>query len=379
MVKKIPVYQAQVTDAKDDGIFAMSFVDFPAVERNFVALKQRQQVKLHLNRQKQILTGVVLVPDQLIYRNQQPLGEYYMRFSARDIERIAQKMMRTGIALSTTTHQHEKPLNGNFLVELWIVEDPKHDKSIAVGLGELPKGTLVASYKIEDGNYWQKEVLSGNVKGFSLEGFFNLNNVTVMNKNKKAAAKTPARKSGVVSSFLKSMAAMLEGETEAAAEDLVDVAADDETDSGEPYLVFELAEGGEIFVDEDGFATINEEQAPAGQHALADGNFIVIDDAGLMVVTEEEAAAEEPAAAELKKINEAKARGKAYLAKAGKAATVAPANASRIAKLEAEIAKLKKTPSTGKARPKVETTLSKDAPFTDRVAAALSSRLARKG
>lgn len=371
MVKKIPVYQAKVTDDYDDGIFAMSFVDVPAVERNFVALSRRTAVKMSINRQKQILTGVVLVPDQLIYRNQQPLGEYYMKFTARDIERIAQKMMRTGIALSTTTHQHEKPLDGNYLVELWIVDDPKRDKSLAVGLGELPKGTLVASYKIEDGNYWQKEVLSGNVKGFSLEGFFNLNNVTVMNKNKKAATKAPAKKGGAVVSFLKSVTAMLEGETEAATEDLVDVAVDDETDSGEPYLIFELSEGGEIFVDADGFATINDEQAPAGQHALADGNFIVIDDSGVMVVTEEEAEVDEPAAAELK----AKQRAKQYLAKAG---TKPAANTAKIKRLEAEIAKLKKQPTTTKARPKVSTQLGADAPFTDKVAAALSARLDRK-
>lgn len=379
MVKKIPVYQAKVTDAKDDGIFAMSFVDFPAIERNFVALRQRQAVKMSLNKQKQILTGVVLVPDQLIYRNQQPLGEYYMRFSSADIERIAQKMMRTGIALSTTTHQHEKQLDGNFLVELWIVDDPKRDKSVAVGLGELPKGTLCASYKIEDGNYWQKEVLSGNVKGFSLEGFFNLNNVTVMNKNKKAAVKAPAKKSGALGatvSFLKSVTAMLEGETEAQAEDLVDVAATDETDSGEPYLIFELAEGGEIYVDEEGYATINDEQAPAGQHALTDGNFIVIDDAGMMVLTEEEASVEEPAAAELAA---AKQRGKAYLAKLGKKPAATGATAARIKALEKEIATLKKQPTVAKARPKAgETKLAADAPFTDKVAAALSARLERK-
>lgn len=381
MVKKIPVYQARVTDGYDDGIFAMSFVDYPAVEKNFVALRHRQATKLTLNRQKQILTGVVLVPDQLIYRNQEPLGEYYMRFSARDIERIAQKMMRTGIALTTTTHQHEKLLDGNYLVELWIVEDPKHDKSIAVGLGELPKGTLCASYKIEDGNYWQKEVLSGNVKGFSLEGFFNLNNVTVMNKTKKVATKAPAKKSGLAVSFLKSVVAFMEGETEVQADDLADIAADDETDSGEPYLIFELQEGGELYVDSEGFATINDEQAPAGQHALADGNFIVIDDAGQMVVTEPEAEAVDPAAAELA----AKQRGKAYLAKLGgkspaKKPAVKGAAAARIAKLEAEIAQLKKTPSTTKARPKVETNLSNEKPsFTQNVAAVLSARLERKG
>lgn len=375
MIKKIPIYQAKVTDDYDDGIFAMSFVDFPAVERNFVALAQRQAVvKMALNKQKQILTGVVLIPDQLVYRNQAPLGEYYMQFTARDIERIAQKMMRTGIALSMTTHQHQKPLDGNYLVELWIVDDPKRDKSIAVGLGELPKGSLVASYKIEDKGYWQKEVLSGNVKGFSLEGFFNLNNVTVMNKKTKTAAKMPAKKNGPVVSFLKSVTAMLEGETEAAAEDLVDVAADDEADSGEPYLIFDLSEGGQVFVDAEGFATIDEEQAPAGQHALADGNFIVIDDSGYMVITEEEAEVVEPTAAELKAIE----RGKQFMAKAKKKPAANAAQASKIAKLEAEIAKLKKQPSTQKARPAVEANLAEATTFTDKVAVALNARLARK-
>lgn len=382
MVKKIPVYRAKVNDADDNGIFAMSFVDYPAVERNFVALNRQKPVKLALDKKKQILTGVVLIPDKLIYRNDE-MGEYYLSFTAPDIEKIAQKMMRTGVALFNTTHQHEKPLAGNYLVECWIVADPKRDKSVAVGLGELPVGTLVASYKIEDGRYWQNEVVSGNVKGFSLEGFFNLNNVTVMKKTTKAAAKPAAKKSGAVASFFKSIAAMLEGETEAQVDDLADVAADDETDSGEPYLVFELAEGGEIFVDEEGFATINDEQAPAGEHALADGNFIVIDDAGLMVLTEPEADADEPAAAELaKKIKEAKLRGKQYL-KTAAAAPAKPvtAQARKIAALEKQLAELKKQPSTPKARAKVETTLDADKPVrrTDQIAEVIRARRERSG
>ena len=375
MNKKIPTYAAKVSDDKDDGIYAMSFVDFPAVERNFVALKQKQAAKLALNKHKQILTGAVLVPDMLIYRNQAPLGEYYMKFTAPDIERISQKMMKIGVALSSTTHQHDKQLSGNYLVELWIVEDPKRDKSVALGLGEQVKGTLMASYKIEDASYWKNEVLTGNVRGFSLEGFFNLNNVTIMNKQKKAAQKAPAKKGGVAA-FLSSIAAMLEGETAAAAEDLADVADDDKTDSGEPYLIFELSEGGELHVDSEGFATIEGEQAPAGQHELSDGNFIVIGDDGVMVVTED--AADESAeaeAAELKK-KEAKDRAKQFLSKAKKPED---SSAAKIKKLEAEIAKLKKQPSAPKAKPKADKLeLGADAKFTDKVAAALSSRLERK-
>lgn len=384
----IPVYEAKIRDTDNTGIFAMSFVEVPAVEELFVALRANaHKVTLVKNKAKQILTGVVLKPNQLIYRNDDQLGEYYLKYTAEDIERIAQKMMRTGVGLSTTTHQHEAPLRGNYLTEVWLVVNPKIDKSVALGLGELPKGTLCASYKITNTKYWRDEVVTGNVKGFSLEGLFNYKNVN-MKKPALTAAKTAAalaaKKPSAVVSFLKSVTAMLEGDSVAAAEAVAEVAADDETDSGEPFLIFTLADGTEIFVDEDGFATIDGEQAPAGNHTLDDGNVIVIDDAGLMVVTTEEAeeAAPEAAAAALA----AKERGKEYLAKLGKPAAAAKPdpNKAKIAKLEAQIAELKKEPSTPKATVTVLGAKAKDVDPADlkhheKMALVIASRLERKG
>lgn len=371
---KIPIYSAQIGALDDTGIYAISFVDFPANEQNFVALNKHQQIKLNLNKQKQILTGVVLIPDQLIYRRDAKLGEYYIKFSAGDIEKIALKMMRTGLALQNTTHQHESELKGNYLTELWIVQDPKRDKSVALGLGEYPKGTLLASYKVESSEYWRKEVLTGNVKGFSLEGFFNFNNL-VMNKKTAPAAKLAAeKKPSTMGTFLRTMAAMLEGETVADAEAIVDVAADDEVDAGDPYLIFELADGGEVWVDAEGFATLDGEQMPAGEHALADGNFIVIDDAGNLVVTQEEADGAEAEVPEVA-LRKAKARGKAVLmAINGKT----DPKAAKIANLEKQLAALKKAPSTGgKVKQKVDAGKAPET-FNEKMAAVLKNRLDRK-
>lgn len=376
MNKSLPIYAAQVGEADGTGIFAISFVDVPAVERNFVALaKNAAPVKLNLNSHKQILTGVVLVPEQLIYRNDTQLGEYYIKYSAAEIERIAAQMMRAGVALSTTTHQHEKPLAGNFLIECWTVADPKRDKAVALGLGELPKGTLLASYKITDANYWRREVLTGNVKGFSLEGLFNFNQIA-MKKTlvTKSRAKAVTKKPNALSTFFKSMTALLEGDTEAATEDLVDEAAKDETDSGEPYIIFELADGGEVHVDADGFATLDGEQMPAGDHALADGNIIVIDESGNMVITTDEPddVAADEAAVEL-----ARQRGKALFAKAK--TTKKNPNAAKIAQLQAQIKKLQGGPSTGgKVVQQVQQAKDpKDMAFHERAAAAIRSRQER--
>lgn len=380
MNKNIPIYNAQVGEADGTGIYAISFVESPAVERNFVALaKQAATVKLNLNSHKQILTGVVLIPEQLIYRNDAQLGEYYMKYSAQDIERIAIQMMRSGVALSNTTHQHEKPLAGNYLVECWTVADPKRDKSVALGLGELPKGTLLASYKITDAKYWRDEVLTGNVKGFSLEGLFNFNKIA-MNKKQvtQSRAKAAAKKPNKLSAFFAGVAAMLEGETEAAAEDLVAEAAKDETDSGEPFLAFELADGGEVHVDADGFATLDGEQMPAGDHALADGNVLVIDADGNMVITTDEPDAGEAAEAA---VELARQRGKQFFAAAKPAANKKDAKEAKIAALEQQIAQLKKTPSTGgKVVQKVEQAKDpKDMAFHERAALAIKLRQERTG
>lgn len=382
MEPKIPVYECKIMGTDNTGIFAISFVDVPANECNFVALNKQHPVKLALDKQKQILTGVVLVPDQLIYRYDDALGEYYIKFTAQDIEKIALKMMKTGLALSTTTHQHEKPLKGNYLTEIWIVSNSKQDKAAALGLGELPVGTLMASYKIEDAAYWRTEVLTGNVKGFSLEGIFNFNSVK-MKKNVKTAAQMAAKKPKLTAFGLAlqkmGIPVVMEGETEAATEDLVDEAAKDEVDAGDPFLIFELADGNEVWVDADGFATLDGEQMAAGEHALTDGNFIVIDDTGMLVVTQPEADSVEPeaAAAELaKKAKLAKARAKQYLAKAG-------TKEAKIAALEKQIAELKKQPSTDKAEARVDGggtggKKPEEMTYTEKMAAVIRSRNERK-
>lgn len=372
MNKKLPIYKAEVDERDGTGIYAISFVEQPAVERNFVALARRaaREMKLQLNTHKQILSGVVLIPDQMIYRDPtSPTGECYISFSADDIEKIQAQMMRNGVALTRTTHQHEKPLRGNYLVECWTVADPKRDKAVALGLGELPKGTLCASYKVTDAKYWRDEVLTGNVKGFSLEGFFNFNQIA-MNKSKATIGK--GTKNSPIAAMFRSMAAFLDGDTEAQMDELDEEAAKDETGSLDPVLEGDLQDGGHVVIDETGYATVEGDPLPAGEHVLDDGNILVIDENSEMVLTTEESEEEGPeqAAAALRKANlsallskgkkvdpkakERKANLSALLSKGKKTAAPQDAKDRKIARLEAKIAALGKQESTGKARQKVE-------------------------
>lgn len=394
METTLKIYEAKVRATDDTGIFAVSFVEQPAIEKNFVALKRGANAaltRLKIDVKKQILTGAVLVPDMLIYRDGKDnnMEEHYLKYTADDIELIRNKMMRTGVALKSTTHQHEKTLRGNYMIECWIVTDPKRDKSVALGLGEMPKGTLMASYQVRNARYWETQVMTGNVKGFSIEGLFNYKKVEMKKPqlDPKKAAAALGKKPNRVSAFLSAMAAMLDGDTAADADAVAAIASDDETGSGTPALIFTLADGGEVEVDADGYATLEDgSTVPAGDHALDDGNFITIDDDGKFVITTEEAAAEEPAAAPAAVAaarQKAKEDAKALVTKQAAAkAKPATATSKEIAKLKAQIAKLEAEPSAKPAKPVVEVAApaktGKDAPFTDRVAAALSGQLQRK-
>lgn len=277
---KIPVYNCIIDENLDDqtGVYAISFVDQPANEVEFVALReQTQPLQLNRDEQKQILTGVVLKPDQLIYRNSPQTGEHYIRFSAEQIEKIAQKMMRSGIALHTTTHQHHQALEGNYLTEMWIVEDPQRDKSRALGFSDLPQGTLMCSYKITDRNYWEEQVMAGHVRGFSLEGLFNQQIAMSKQTSNNSKNKTMNRKPRTT--LLQRVKRLLL--------DIEDVTRADATNSGEAYVLFTLADGKEVRIDQDGFATIGGQQAPAGEHKLSNGNLLVIDEQGQFVETHE--------------------------------------------------------------------------------------------
>ena len=279
--KKTLVYNCIIDEVDDTtGIYAISFVDMPANEVDFVALRKQSPHTTQLSRdnQKQVLTGAILKPDQLIYRYSPAEGEYYIRFSAHEIEKIAQKMMKTGVALHNTTHRHQNALKGNYLTELWIVEDPEKDKSKALGFSDLPKGTLMCSYKVEDSQYWQREVMTGNVKGFSLEGFFTQTAVNLSKVNQTSKTKNK-QMNNQKKTLLNKLADLLLG-TE-------DVQRKDSIQSGEAYVLFVLADGKEVYVDQDGFATLDDEQMPAGEHKLADGNLLVIDKDGQFVETQQ--------------------------------------------------------------------------------------------
>ena len=153
----------------DTGVDAISIVESPAIERDFVALKN-QEIKLaEVDKEKKILMGALLIPDKPIYRNGSE-GEYYIFFSKDTIVKASQMFLQNG-KQSNSTLEHSKALNGLTLVESWIVESKEQDKSAMYGL-DVPVGTWMGSVKVNNEDVWNEYVKTNKVKGFSIEGYF---------------------------------------------------------------------------------------------------------------------------------------------------------------------------------------------------------------
>ena len=154
--------------SEEDGVFAVSLVENPATDENWVALSQ-QQIELKVaNEDRRVVVGVALVPEKRIYRKLAD-KEFNIFFSKETISK-AQELYMKNLNVNNVTSEHEKPVKGASVIESWIVEDSKKDKSNLYKLN-APVGSWVIMMKIYNDEEWQ-QVKDGSYKGFSIEGMF---------------------------------------------------------------------------------------------------------------------------------------------------------------------------------------------------------------
>jgi len=157
-------------EALYSGIEAISIVDRPAIEENFIALSKEHKIELaEVDKEKRILMGAALVPNKNIYRQSED-EEYYIYFSEDTVRKAAELFLMRGNQ-NKSTLEHEAELNGLSVVESWIIEDDVHDKSRKYSM-DLPVGTWMVSMKVNNDEVWNDYVKTGKVSGFSIEGYF---------------------------------------------------------------------------------------------------------------------------------------------------------------------------------------------------------------
>jgi hypothetical protein len=154
------------------GIDAISIVEAPAIESNFIALKSHEIKFAQVDAEKRILMGPVLIPDKPIYRKQVMNGEmqeFYVYFSKDTVRKASQMFLMKG-KQGNATIEHELAVQGVCMVETWIKEDMEKDKSAIYGMND-PIGTWMGCLKVSNDEVWA-DAKDGKFKGFSIEGYF---------------------------------------------------------------------------------------------------------------------------------------------------------------------------------------------------------------
>lgn len=152
------------------GVDAISIVERPAIEENFIALSEQKEFKFEsIDTDKRILIGALLIPDKKIIRRDGN-REYYVYFSKKTIRQAMELYAKRGYQ-NNATFEHREDVTGLTLVESWIKEDNNNDKSNIYGL-DLPIGTWVGTVKVNNDVIWNDYIKTGIVKGFSIEGYF---------------------------------------------------------------------------------------------------------------------------------------------------------------------------------------------------------------
>lgn len=163
-------------DEDESEVYAISLVDSPAIESDFVYLSKEKPKFINLeSEEKHIIYGPALRPNFPIYRNDGE-NEYYIEFSRKCVENLAQKFLKQNYQFNFTT-DHKEDAHGITVVESWIKADLRNDKSLVLGLDDnLPVGSWIIGCKVENEEIW-KQVKEGTFLGFSVEAFCNLNEI----------------------------------------------------------------------------------------------------------------------------------------------------------------------------------------------------------
>ena len=162
------LYELQIQDNEDE-IFAISLVENPAIESDFMYFGKETQMFAAVDNDKHMLIGAILIPDKKIIRVEADGTPYEVFFTKETVAKLAQNYLAKKYT-DRATLEHDSKIKGVTLVESWV-KDGQFDKSNNYGLN-LPKGTWVGMFKITDDKIWNDYIKNGKVKGFSIEGLF---------------------------------------------------------------------------------------------------------------------------------------------------------------------------------------------------------------
>ena len=124
-----------------------------------------------ISEDEHIISGPLMLADQLIYRDNEKFGEHYVKFSPDTIKDIAIKFAKRKYQSNVNLmHDPSQVVDGVTMFESFIV-DKKRGVLPMAGFEDVADGSWFGSFYVENNEVWN-QVKSGELRGFSVEGLF---------------------------------------------------------------------------------------------------------------------------------------------------------------------------------------------------------------
>lgn len=128
-----------------------------------------------VNEEQRIVSGPLMLAGELIYRNNEKIGEHYVKFTAETIKQIAikfaKKKYQTNVNLM---HDPGQVVKGVTMFESFIVDKTRGINPMQ-GFEDVPDGSWFGSFYVENQEVWNR-IKAGEFRGFSVEGLFDYDN-----------------------------------------------------------------------------------------------------------------------------------------------------------------------------------------------------------
>lgn len=164
------LFELIIQDEGIDEVFAMSFVDQPAIESHGMYFSD--EIHFREIKEEGLFVAPILIPDKRILRVDGE-GKPYEVFLSRDtIKKLSQTYLKKKYQ-DKVTIEHKDKVDGVTMVESWIKESQLQDKSNLYGI-KVPVGSWLGTFKIENEDIKEK-FRRGEVSAVSIEGLFTHN------------------------------------------------------------------------------------------------------------------------------------------------------------------------------------------------------------
>ena len=177
--KNIPTYKITIDpeyaeNGEDLGIEQIAFTATPAIKVKGMAFSSQAKPLFFSDELKYRITAPALIPMEIYRFDEDTEEEYNVKFTKEEIEKIHGKFMQQMVNrdLFNLEHDQSKTVPA-YVLEAWIVDNPKEDKAYSTFGIQVPEGTLMVTAQVTDKEYYAELVAQEQI-GFSIEGYLGM-------------------------------------------------------------------------------------------------------------------------------------------------------------------------------------------------------------